>query len=204
MFGFGRKKREGEFLAAAGLWPAYENLAASCPGAAYVYARTVYKLLGPLSETRWSDSERRMMLRKQAEETDKTRRSDGGMAHMAVLTILQMYSWSDATARGVLGEALFKIAQSGIFYRSLTTHDTQAPSDPKDRELLGRNGSKSLSDWVSILHDEMDRSGVGEAERRDEINMIVACWDIRAEIRSGKLQPAYDAFYRILSLSIGK
>jgi hypothetical protein len=186
MFGFGKKKAAGEFLAATGLWGAFDEMQQECPGAAYIFARTMYNGQA-IVNSRTPEANKRQTLDRAIAEAVPHARADGGVSILAMRAMRQAAAARDPAARTTFFETFAAIARHGRTYRELEDRDFLTPPDPEDDNLINGMGADCLGGVVEILERDGEASGQKPAEIQESIDTIVATYDIRGEIRSGLL-----------------
>lgn len=186
IFGFGKKKAAGEFLAAAGLWGAFEKMALECPGAAYIFARTMFNGQR-LLQSGTPDRGKKEALDRAIAESLPHARADGDVSLLALRAMRQAIATSDQAARTTFFETFTAIAKHGRQYRELENVDFLTPQDPDDDQLINGMGADSLGGVVEILEKVGEANNLKPDQIQESIDTIVATYDIRGEIRTGKL-----------------
>jgi hypothetical protein len=200
IFGFGRKKSAGDFLAAAGIYQAFERLQRDCPGAGYIFARAITNAR-PLLGAGMSDHRRRAEIDRAIKAATPHSRADGGMSLLALQVLQQAAASTDEAARSTYFSSCEKISEHGRKYREIDENDYEIPLDLDDAALVKRMGGESLGHCIELL--EIEAKGTSLSELQETIDTLVATYDIRDEIRSGALPPHIRNIQMILALKNG-
>lgn len=200
IFGFWRKKSAGDFLASAGIYQAFERLQRECPGAGYIFARTMLSAR-PLLSAGMSDPRRRAEIDRALKATAPHARADGGMSLLALQVLRQAAASTDEAARSTYFSSCEKIGEHGRKYGEIDEDDYEIPLDLDDAALVQRMGGESLGHCIEQL--EIEAEGTSPAELQETIDTLVATYDIREEIRSGALPPHIRYIQMILALKNG-
>lgn len=199
MFGLLKNgKREQEFAAGVRVAAAFELLLRDAPGAAYLFARTLVNARPFIEDSTIPSSRKIEAIQAQIDEPTKASGADAGLGVLAMKFIRHLLEVAEGDVIASFGHsaAFGEIAKAGEQYRTIEPRDHQPPSDEGSRRILAKQVRicvAELADGVMAECEEMS----GDRKRAEEdIATLLACFDLREEARSGRLQstlPALEA-----------
>jgi hypothetical protein len=183
MFGlFGKPSKP---VNTAQLGVAFDEIAQHCPAGAYMFARAIGIGVIILTAGQHPSWLRKRMLEDFGDDGAKTFGVDKGTTMMAAQALHKI---AKAQTEGFkafgVDDVVTRIVAMGEGYRQLSANDHSPPANDVDRIFLDHVDCKTVAEWVAKIELATTES---TAERKEEVDKALACFDMFDEQRSRDL-----------------
>lgn len=185
---------------AADFEEAFAALRGNCPGAAFIFARTLHNARAVVDREDLSIAEKIREIDKEIGRARMVSSSDGGITLMGLRVIRRMLGASqDEPDQAFAYHAVFEtIARHGAAYRDLRETDEETPTFPGAARTLGKHGSPA--DLVRSVEADYERmfASAEDADAREKLQRqlesdrwtLLAMFDLRKEAESREIDAA--------------
>ncbi|MCB1474930.1 MAG: hypothetical protein H6883_14380 [Rhodobiaceae bacterium] len=185
---------------AADFEEAFASLRADCPGAAFIFARTLHNARAVVDRDDLTVQQKIRDIDKEIGRARMVSSSDGGITVMGLQTVRRMLAASEEQPDQAFAyHAVFEtIARHGAAYREMQAEDEATPTIPGVARTLGKH--KSPADLVRSVEADYTRmtASAEDAEARERLQRqleidrwtLLAMFDLRQEAQSHEIDIA--------------
>jgi hypothetical protein len=196
MFGnFTRKRQQHLIPRATAIAALHQQMRQEFPGAAYLFARTLFNARGMLDDSSVPISQKVARIDEEIEWAKNRTKTVPGYSNASsdieiaamrfVLMLLEAAPQNDADylfACAAFGE----IARHGARYRAPNEQDARPPTFESAKRAFAKNGHKSLANCIQKIRTDSVSRGRDSASIDEDVWSIIAMYDLGAEIHSGR------------------
>lgn len=196
---FKKRKRLKRFASAQEIHVAFDQLRQKCPGAAYIFARTLYNGSDMIEDTETPASQKITHIDAQIVEAKATSGADSGVGilGMRFTRLLIKFMNEDVESSIWFSGVYVQISEQGKTYRGLRTTDSLVSKVKTSRKILEAGGHESVADLITAIRQEAAELILKKPERKAELVVeyketvmtFLALFDMREEAEEQNLFP---------------
>ena len=201
MFGlFNPRRRLQDLLARLELSKELNRLCRDAPGATYLFARTLLNARPLLDDENRSRRKKIKALGAEMTQIEATRSdlADAGVSILALSFLQTLLAAKEPIGYRFIYE---EISRFGQRYRELEPRDRLPPDDETSRAILAKRGYSCVGDVVDAVEAECIQKGYDLSDAEEDVQRILALYDLRDEASSGRLMPRLNALAIMLGIA---